>query len=349
MTMGARMSIAASGSSSVFVEAEAARLRDGLSVVVPVYNSEESLAPLVERLQAVLPSLAPSFEIILVNDGSRDRSWDVVRELSAKFEHVRGMNLMRNFGQQNALLAGIREARYSITVTMDDDLQHPPEEIAKLLGGLGGGADVIYGTPEALQHGLWRNFFSRATKRAMAHAMRIDNIVDLNAFRAFRTSLRVAFRAYESPHLLLDVLLSWGTSRFAAVTVDHRPRAYGRSNYTATKLFNHAMLMLTGFSTAPLRMASSIGFFFTLFGLGVLVWVIGRYLITGTSVPGFPFLASVIAIFSGAQLFALGIIGEYLARIFNRSIERPVYIVKEVVGEAASAPVVLEEGVHVSR
>jgi glycosyltransferase involved in cell wall biosynthesis len=311
---------------------EISALRDGISVVVPVYNSETSLTPLVDRLHDVLPRLAGEWEIILVNDGSGDRSWEVVRALAASHERVRGMNMLRNFGQHNALLAGIRAARYRVTVTMDDDLQHPPEEIPKLLDGLGAGADVVYGTPGAMQHGFWRNFFSRFTKWAMARAMRIDNLVDLNAFRALRTELRAAFAAYESPHVLLDVLLSWGTSRFAAVVVEHKPRVYGRSNYTPLRLFNQAMLMLTGFSTAPLRFASSLGFFFTLFGFGVLVYVVGRYLVAGGSVPGFPFLASVIAIFSGAQLFALGIMGEYLARIFNRSMQRPVYVVKEIVG-----------------
>jgi undecaprenyl-phosphate 4-deoxy-4-formamido-L-arabinose transferase len=309
----------------------------GISIVIPVYNSEASLPMLVERLERVLPALTAEFEIILVNDGSRDRSWDVVRELARLVPRVRGINFTRNYGQHNALLAGIRVARFGTTVTMDDDLQHPPEEIPKLLAALDAGADVVYGTPGAMQHALWRNFFSRFTKMAMARAMRIDTIVDLNAFRAFRTNLREAFSSYSSPHLLLDVLLSWGTSRFAAVEVDHRARAYGRSNYTPLKLFNQAMLMLTGFSTAPLRIASSIGFLFTLFGIGVLVWVLGRYFVTGTSVAGFPFLASIIAIFSGAQLFALGIIGEYLARIFNRSIERPVYVIGEVIGDERAA------------
>lgn len=308
-------------------------MRDGLSIVVPVYNSESSLTPLVERLETVLPTLATSSEIILVNDGSRDRSWDVVAALARTHPRVRGIDLLRNFGQHNALLAGIRAARFDTVVTMDDDLQHPPEEIHKLLAGLDAGADVVYGTPGRLQHSLWRNFFSRFTKATMSRAMRIDSIVDINAFRAFRTRLRDAFRNYESPHLLLDVLLSWGTSRFAAVEVEHKPRTYGRSNYTPVKLFNQAMLMLTGFSTAPLRVASLVGFFFTLFGIGMLVYVVGRYLITGNSVPGFPFLASAIAILSGAQLFALGIIGEYLARMFNRSMQRPVYVVKEEVGE----------------
>src|SRR5438105_463382 len=228
-------------------------LRDGISVVVPVYNSEASLTPLVDRLHEVLPRLAAEWEIVLVNDGSRDRSWEVVRDLAGKHERVRGMNMIRHFGRHHALLAAIRAARLRLTATMDDDLQHPPEEITKLLDRLAAAADVVYGTPGRMQHGFWRNFFSRFTKRAMAHAMRIDNVVELNAFRALRTDLRAAFAAYESPHLLLDVLLSWGTSRFAAVDVEHKPRIYGRSNYTPLKLFNQAMLMLTGFSTAPLR------------------------------------------------------------------------------------------------
>src|SRR5438094_6220863 len=142
-------------------------LRDGISVVVPVYNSEASLTPLVDRLHEVLPQLASEWEIILVNDGSRDRSWEVVRELAASHVRVRGINMLRNFGQANALLAAIRAARYRTTVTMDDDLQHPPEEIPKLLDGLASGADVVYGTPGRMQHGLWRNFFSRFTKWAM--------------------------------------------------------------------------------------------------------------------------------------------------------------------------------------
>lgn len=307
-------------------------LRDGLSVVVPVYNSEGSLTPLVERLDRVLSSLAPEWEIILVNDGSRDNSWQVIRDLAARFPRVRGIRMLRNFGQHNALLAGIRTARYAITVTMDDDLQHPPEEIPKLLANLAGGTDVVYGTPTALPHGLWRNFFSKFVKRAFSYAMRIDHLIDISAFRVFRTELRRAFQSYGSPQVLLDVLLSWGTSDFASVNCEHLPRTIGKSNYTPMKLFNQSMLILTGYSTAPLRLASSVGFFFTLFGLGLLAYVLGRYLMTGTSVPGFPFLASAIAIFSGAQLFALGIIGEYLARIFNRSVERPAYVVRELIG-----------------
>jgi undecaprenyl-phosphate 4-deoxy-4-formamido-L-arabinose transferase len=130
---------------------------------------------------------------------------------------------------------------------------------------------------------------------------------------------------------MLDALLVWGTARFAAVTVRHERRPYGVSNYTFGRLFNQALFMLTGFSTAPLRLASFVGFAFFFLGILVFVYVVVRFLLEG-SPPGFPFLASIIALFSGAQLFALGILGEYLARIFDRSTERPSYVVKSEVG-----------------
>jgi glycosyltransferase involved in cell wall biosynthesis len=301
----------------------------GISVVIPVYNSEGSVGEVIRRLVTLLPGLAQNYEIVLVNDGSRDRSWEVIESMRQAYPNVvRGFNLMRNYGQHNALLCGIRQARYPITITMDDDLQHPPEEIPHLLAKLTEGHDVVYGTPKELPHSLWRNLMSRFTKRAMANAMGVKNIRDISAFRALRTDLRKAFENYLSPNLLFDVLLSWGTTKFTAVPVNHQPRTIGKSNYNFLKLFNQAMLILTGFSTAPLRAASLVGFAFTFFGLCVLIYVIGRYAFEG-SVPGFPFLASVITIFSGAQLFALGIIGEYLARIFNRSMERPTYVIKE--------------------
>ena len=300
-----------------------------ISVVVPVYNSEGTLAELVHRLQTVLPSCASAFEIILVNDGSHDRSWQVIDDLVAKFPSVRGINLMRNYGQHNALLAGIRAANHELVATLDDDLQNPPEEIPKLVKKLAEGYDVVYGTPAHERHGLWRDLASQITKLALQASMGVETARKVSAFRVFRTQLRGAFADYRSPFLSIDVLLTWGTSRFSFVTVRHDPRTVGVSHYTLGKLIAHAINMITGFSTFPLQIASLVGFGFTLFGLGVLVYVIGRYLLQGTTVPGFPFLASVIAIFSGAQLFALGIIGEYLTRMHFRMMERPTYTVRE--------------------
>lgn len=238
---------------------------------------------------------------------------------------------MRNYGQHNAILAGIRAARGDVIVTMDDDLQHPPAEIPKLLAELSRGSDVVYGTPAALPHSRLRNFASWITKLALQKAIGAETARRVSAFRAFRASLRRAFERYQSPFVSIDVLLTWGTRRFSAVQVEHRPRTIGKSNYSFRALVVHALTVATGFSTLPLRLASLMGFSFTLLGGAVLLFVVIRYFVHGGSVPGFPFLASIVAIFSGAQFFALGIIGEYLARMHARMMERPTYAVAETL------------------
>jgi undecaprenyl-phosphate 4-deoxy-4-formamido-L-arabinose transferase len=303
--------------------------KPSISVVVPVYNSQDTLTELAARLSPVLSEISPHFELILVNDGSRDQSWQVIERLATDYDWVHGINLMRNYGQHNALLAGIHAAQYEVIVTIDDDLQNPPEEIPILLNKLAEGFDVVYGRPRRQQHGRWRDLASSVTKLALQGAMGAETARNVSAFRIFRTQVREAFSSYQSPYVSIDVLLTWGTIRFAAINVRHDPRLVGQSNYTFRKLLTHALNMVTGFSTWPLRLASLVGFGFTLFGLGVLAYVIGLYLILGYSVPGFPFLASVIAIFSGAQLFALGIMGEYLARMHFRMMDRPTYAIRE--------------------
>ncbi len=304
-----------------------------VSVVIPVYNSQEILATLINRLENVFSRLGTAYEIILVNDGSRDDSWGVIYRLANKWNFVRGINLMRNYGQHNSLLCGIRAAEHEIIVTMDDDLQHPPEEIPGLLEKLAEGYDVVYGTPQHEQHSIWRNIASQVTKLTLQNIMGAEIASNISAFRVFRTQIRDAFTEYRSPFVSLDVLLTWGTTSFAALPVRHEPRAIGVSNYTVGKLILHTLNMMTGFSILPLRIAGVVGFSFTLFGVGVLTYVLGRYLIQGSVVPGFPFLASVIAIFSGAQLFTLGIIGEYLSRVHFRTMNRPTYTVHSTTSQ----------------
>lgn len=304
------------------------------SVVIPVYNSQEILPTLIERLAITLPQIAEHFEVILVNDDSPDGSWECICGLAVKYPWLHGIHLMRNYGQHNATLCGARAAHYEIIVTMDDDLQHPPEEIPILIDKLSEGYDVVYGIPRRRPHNWWRNWFSVTIKRLLANIMGINTIRDIGSFRAFRASLRRAFVSYQNPNIILDVLLSWGTSRFATVSVNEEERQMGRSNYSFIKLLKVTMTVLTGFSTLPLRISSLLGFAFTIFGALVFFYVVGIYLMEG-SIPGFPFLASIISLFSGAQLFALGIIGEYLARIFDRNIDRPPYIVAETTGKSA--------------
>jgi len=300
-----------------------------LSIVIPAYNCEASLPELVGRLHRTMEGLAIEYELILVNDGSLDRSWEVICDITRVHKWIRGINLMRNYGQHNALLCGIRAARFETIVTLDDDLQNPPEEIPRLLGKLAEGFDVVYGFPEEEQHGFWRDIGSKVTKLALQNAMGMEIARKVSAFRAFKTELRKAFSNYQSAYVCIDILLTWGTGKFAAIPVLQATRRRGRSNYTLTKLLTHAINMMTGFSVLPLQIASIMGLLCTAFGVGILILVISRYLLEGTSVPGFPFLACIIAIFSGAQLLSLGIIGEYLARIHFRSMNRPYCVVRE--------------------
>jgi undecaprenyl-phosphate 4-deoxy-4-formamido-L-arabinose transferase len=318
-------------------------------VVVPVYNSEGTLRQLVERLESTLGGTSSKLEIMMVNDGSRDGSWDVICQLAQEHDCVRGVSMMRNYGQHNALLCGIRMAQYDVIVTMDDDLQHPPEEVPKLLAKLVEGYDVVYGTPTQEQHGLLRDLASQMTKLALQSAMGAETARKASAFRAFRTRLRDAFADYRSPSVSIDVLLTWATTRFGAVPVRHDPRRVGVSNYNFRKLVNHAFDMMTGFSTWPLQLATATGLAFALLGVAVLTYVLGNYLIRGGSLPGFTFLASLIAIFSGAQLFTLGIIGEYLARMYKRTMDRPVYVVKSTVTAKGMSPIVDAAGEEIAR
>lgn len=304
-----------------------------LSIVIPVYHSEQSLTPLVERLEAVLQGLPlPGYELIFINDASKDGSWSVVEKLVAAKPWIRGINLMRNYGQHNAVLCGIRAARFPIIVTMDDDLQHPPEEIPKLLAALTDQVDVVYGTPEKEQHGLWRNMASVTTKMALQGSMGTSIARHVSAYRVFRTHLRDAFAGYSSPNVFLDALLTWGTTRFTALPVRHEPRKLGKSNYTFSKLVRHAINMITGFSQAPLRLASIVGLVLFVIGTIATLVVLVRWLASDNGVLGVAFLASIISLFAGVQLLCLGILGEYLANAHQRLMQKPTYVVRSEIG-----------------
>ena len=196
--------------------------------MIPVYRSRETLDELYRRLCNALVALTGEFEIVFVEDDGGDDSWSVIRRLAAKDPRVRGIRLSRNYGQHNALLCGIREARYEVVVTLDDDLQNPPEEIGRLLLKLDEGYDVVYGAPEREQHGVLRDLASQITKFVLQNAMGASIARRVSAFRAFRTHVRNAFAGYGGPFVSIDVLLTWGTTRFVAVPVRHDPRPASR-------------------------------------------------------------------------------------------------------------------------
>lgn len=304
-------------------------VQPGVSIVVPVYNGAASISELTDRVAATFGD-GKAWELIFVVDGSPDHSWSVVEQLVATYPQVVGVELFRNFGQHNALLAGIRLARFDVVVTMDDDLQHRPETIVSLLAALTDSVDLVYGLAIEEEHSVWRNLTSRLAKAAMGASVGGDMARNASAFRAFRTSLRGGFVEVDDPYVSIDVLLSWVTTRYTTAVTPMDLRQVGSSNYTLRGLVRHAVNMVTGYSTKPLRLVTWLGFVLALFGAATLVFVLIRYFLSESDVPGFAFLASLISVLAGAQLFGLGVIGEYLGRMHFRSMQRPPYVIREL-------------------
>lgn len=305
-----------------------------VSVVIPCYRSELTLAALVGRLLASLNGMRSGgdiggFEVILVVDGSPDETASLAVGLARDYSDITAIILRRNFGQHNALVAGVRAARNEVVVTLDDDLQHPPEEIPALLHGLDAGTDLVYGVPVNEEHGVLRSFASRTVKRAL-RLSGVPNAPLIGAFRAFRTELRSGFSSVNDAQVNLDVLLSWSTDRVRAVPVRMQPRAAGHSSYSPLKLVRHTMNMVTGYGVVPLRFATWLGFACGLLGAVLLVVIVARFFAGVTTVPGFTTLAALILLFAGAQMITIGIIGEYLGRQHFRSMSKPMYVVGEV-------------------
>jgi glycosyltransferase involved in cell wall biosynthesis len=300
-----------------------------VSVVVPCYRSAATLPRLVEGLTHVLPDVTHGFEIVLVVDGSPDNTWDVASQLAQKYPEARAIRLARNYGQHNALIAGVRQARYEVVVTMDDDLQHPADQVPVLLAALTDETDLVYGVPLAEEHGFVRSLASRAVKAAMAVALDVPSAKSISAFRAFRTFLRDGFDGLEGPHASVDVALSWSTTRITEARVRMEERTDGRSNYTPRLLIRHAANMLTGYSTKPLRLVGYLGFICALFGVLLFGVIIYKFVSGATTVPGFTSIASMIALFSGAQMLAIGVLGEYVGRLHSDQMGRPTYVIRE--------------------
>lgn len=312
-----------------------------VSIVIPCYRSEGTLRPVVEGVFEALGDGGPNrtveaFEVLLVVDGSPDGTAKVARDLTAQHPAVRTIELRRNYGQHNALLAGIALARHEVVVTMDDDLQHRPDEISALLRPLErGDADLVYGVARQEEHGVWRSTASRVVKRGLSLAG-VPRAEDVSAFRAFWTAQREGFSRAEDPYVSLDVMLSWTTTSIARVVVEMDQRTVGRSSYTLRSLIRHSMNMVTGYSNVPLRVVAWLGGVSAAIGAVLGLVVLWKFVVGDTTVAGFTTIASMVAMFSGAQMLSLGIIGEYIGRLHTRSTGKPTYVVRHDTGQPAA-------------
>jgi glycosyltransferase involved in cell wall biosynthesis len=300
-----------------------------ISVVVPCYRSRDTLPPLVAGLHTHLAQFTSDYEIILVVDGSPDDTYAQARRLELEDPvHVRALALRRNYGQHNALMAGLSRARFEITVTMDDDLQHRPDQVEVLVEPLRHPViDLVYGTAISEEHGYARSLASRGVKAGLAMAG-VPNARQVSAFRAFRTELREGFAHIADPFVSLDVVLSWTTTSVVGVPVVMDRREVGRSGYSLTGLVRHTWNMVTGYGTIPLRLVVWLGFFCSLFGLAGLVYVLVLNAMGRIQVAGFTTLVALVTAFSGAMMLSIGVLGEYIGRLHFRSMQRPAYLVR---------------------
>jgi polyisoprenyl-phosphate glycosyltransferase len=301
-----------------------------LSIVVPVYNSAGTLNSLLERLTKVIEPITQSYEIVLVDDGSRDGSWDVIQTLRKSYgEHLVAVQLMRNYGQHNTLMCGLGIARGEYVVTMDDDLQNPPEEIPKLLAHIKQhGLDLVYGCPSNREHAAWRNLGSTVVWHFYRTVFR--NPVTPTPFRIMRHQLAQSVMFYDLNFTYLDGLLAWCTSRIAGVEVAHHPRAQGSSGYSFGKLLGLALNLYTNFSLIPLQLVTGLGFVTAASGFLIGIYYLFQFLASNIEVPGFASTIIAILILGGAQLLALGVIGEYLGRLHLNVNRKPQYVIRHL-------------------
>lgn len=303
-----------------------------ISVVIPCYKTGARAGILVSEITDALTSYSRNdFEIIMVVDGSPDDTWLKVSELARINSTVRGINLMRNYGQHSALLAGIRAAKGDVIVTIDDDLQHSPKEIPKLIENLSDEIDIVYGVSLVEEHLFFRNLLSRTYKKLIGMLLRAEGAEIAGAFRAFKKEVVPVFDGNDDLYAPLDVMLSWFSSKSIGVPVNMSKRQDGVSNYTARSLIRHAANAITGYSIAPLRLVSLLGLITFGISLIIALIVLVNYLMGRIEVAGFPTIAILLSMFAGVQLLSLGIIGEYLGRLHMRSMGRPRYVVRDEI------------------
>ena len=303
-----------------------------VSVVVPVYRSEDCLAKLVEALTAAFEESGRTHEIVLVNDCSPDRSWDRIVELTAQYATIRGVNFRKNFGQDSALMAGLRTARGDVMVIMDDDLQHDPQDLEMLLKKVEEGFDVCYARFVHKKQALWKNLGSWFNAKVANIVIGKPDDVYLSPYKAIARAVVDEIVKYDGPYPYVDGLLFRATASITQVDAEHRERYAGKSNYNLVRSISVWLKLATSFSLVPLRIATYLGFGFSSTGMLLALFFLIKKLFFDTGAPlGWASTIVAVLVLGGVQLACLGLIGEYLGRVFLHLNKRPQYVVKETL------------------
>lgn len=307
-----------------------------LSIVIPVYGSELVLPELVAQIKKTLSDPEQEyarFEIIFVCDRSPDNSWQVIQKLASLHLEVNGILLRMNAGQHNALMAGFARAQGEVIVTMDDDLQHSPSDIPRLLKEIGQGYDVAYARFKNRNHAFWKIAGSRLNNWVAGYLMKKPSGLYLSPFRAMRASIRDDILRYRGPYVYVDGLILAVTRNIASVDVDHHSRYAGDSGYSVRKSISLWLKMATNFSIIPLRLTSLLGLIISGMGFLLAILLVIQKFTLNLMPIGWSSLIVTILIMGGVQLLAIGMIGEYLGRVLLTLNSKPQYVVAEAVGQ----------------
>lgn len=300
-----------------------------LSIVIPVYNGADSIPLLTEKLLEL--EIPGGMEIILVVDGSPDNSLAVCRQLrSRQGKSIRVVNLSRNFGEHNAVMAGYSVARGDYIINMDDDLQNPPEEVINLWQfARDNDFDVVYTRYAEKQHASWRNLGSRFTNWCADHLLDKPKGLYLSSFRCVNAFTAKTILNHTGPFPYVDGLIMQVTQNIGSLEVLHLPRTEGKSNYTLSRLLRLFLSMFLNFSVIPLRIASIIGATIGLIGFLALLWILVEALGGGTP-RGWAFMTASLLFLTGSQLILFGVMGEYIGRLFLTANKRPQFVIRDI-------------------
>ena len=316
-----------------------------ISVVIPVYKSGDCLGELLLQLTCQLERMGGRYEVILVDDDSPDDTWEVIQDLVPRYPRVTACRLMRNSGQARATLCGMNHAQGEIIVTMDDDLQHRPDQLPKLVDTLNGNTqvDCVFGYFQRKRHAGYRNLGSRIIRWVNARAFGLPRDIHSSSFRAMRKPVAAAIAMHETANPAIPALVYGTTRRIMSIPVEHAPRHAGESNYTLSKQFRLALDNICNVSMLPLRAVTVMGLAICFLGAVFVVNVLVRYMLGRIGVPGWTTVVILVSFFSGITLLSLGIIGEYMVRVLREVRGAPRYIEREMIGRSAACKVAQDE------
>lgn len=304
-----------------------------ISVVLPVYNEEENLSELYRRLKTVLEEdLQVTYEIIFVDDGSKDNSWSIIKDLHEQSSNVEGVRFSRNFGQPVAISAGLKACIGKYVVVLDADLQNPPEEILKLLTEIDKGYDIVYGLRKHRRDPLFRRAGSQLLYWYATKFLHIRLPEGISAFRVMNRRVVDYFNELPERTRLFGALSSWLGFSYTCVDVKHSSRHSGKSKYSLFRLLRTSFDLVVAFSAVPLRWIGLAGILVALAGFVLAVYFVFKKLFFGIGVPGYTSIVVIIMFFSGIQLISLSIIGEYLSKMYSQVQGRPLFVVREALG-----------------